>query len=96
MDKQNSTGQLMFHLFAAFAEFERNLILERSTAGREAARTRGRFGGRPEKFTEKDIEMLKTLADNGRPIKDIAKMWNISRTTVYRYLNKSSEKTSLK
>ncbi|MEK4567036.1 recombinase family protein [Alkalihalobacillus sp. FSL R5-0424] len=96
MDKQNSTGQLMFHLFAAFAEFERNLILERSTAGREAARTRGRLGGRPEKFTEKDIEMLKTLANNGTPIKDIAKMWNISRTTVYRYLNKSSEVPSTK
>ncbi|KMK76300.1 recombinase family protein [Alkalihalobacillus pseudalcaliphilus] len=96
MDKKNSTGQLMFHLFAAFAEFERNLILERSAAGREAARSRGRLGGRPEKFTEKDIAMLKTLVANGTPIKDIAKMWNISRTTVYRYLNKSSEETGLK
>ena len=45
MDKSSSTGQLMFHLFAAFAEFERNLILERSAAGRAAARARGRFGG---------------------------------------------------
>lgn len=48
MDKSSSTGQLMFHLFAAFAEFERDLILERSAAGRAAARARGRFGGRPE------------------------------------------------
>lgn len=48
MNKSSSTGQLIFHLFAAFAEFERNLILERSVAGREAARARGRFGGRPE------------------------------------------------
>lgn len=45
MDKSSSTGQLLFHLFAAFAEFERNLILERSSAGRIAARARGRFGG---------------------------------------------------
>lgn len=88
MDKSSSTGQLMFHLFAAFAEFERNLILERSAAGREAARARGRFGGRPEKLTSKDVALLKTLADNGTPIKTIAESWNISRTTVYRYLNK--------
>ncbi|MFS0785016.1 recombinase family protein [Shouchella sp. 1P09AA] len=88
MDKANSTGQLMFHLFAAFAEFERNLILERSAAGREAARSRGRLGGRPEKFTNKDIEMLKTLVSNGTPIKDIAEMWGVSRTTIYRYLEK--------
>ena len=43
MDKSSSTGQLLFHLFAAFAEFERNLILERSSA--VAARARGRYGG---------------------------------------------------
>lgn len=91
MDKSSSTGQLMFHLFAAFAEFERNLILERSAAGRVAARARGRLGGRPEKFTEKDIEQLKTLVDNGMPIKNIAESWGISRTTVYRYLNKKEQ-----
>ncbi|MGY3712156.1 recombinase family protein [Lactococcus petauri] len=88
MDKSSSTGQLMFHLFAAFAEFERNLILERSTAGRAAARARGRLGGRPEKFTEKDIALLKTLVDNGTPIKNIADSWGASRTTIYRYMNK--------
>ncbi|MCM3541140.1 recombinase family protein [Priestia endophytica] len=91
MDKKNSTGQLMFHLFAAFAEFERNLILERSAAGREAARARGRLGGRPEKFTPKDLDMLQTLVSNGTPIKDIAAMWNVSRTTIYRYLDKLAE-----
>ncbi len=64
MDKSSSTGQLMFHLFAAFAEFERNLILERSAAGRAAARARGRFGGRPEKLSEQDLELLKTLVDS--------------------------------
>ena len=71
MDKSSSTGQLMFHLFAAFAEFERNLILERSAAGREAARARGRFGGRPEKLDTQDLELLKTLVDSGTPIKAI-------------------------
>lgn len=94
MDKSNSTGQLMFHLFAAFAEFERNLILERSAAGRAAARARGRFGGRPEKLKNSDLVLLKTLVDNGTPIKIIAEKWGVSRTTIYRYLNKINKKES--
>ena len=88
MDKSSSTGQLLFHLFAAFAEFERNLILERSSAGRIAARARGRYGGRPEKLNKQDLNLLKTLYDNGAPIKKIAEQWQVSRTTMYRYLNK--------
>jgi DNA invertase Pin-like site-specific DNA recombinase len=88
MDKSSSTGQLLFHLFAAFAEFERNLILERSSAGRMAARARGRYGGRPEKLNKQDLLLLKTLYDNGTPIKTIAEQWKVSRTTIYRYLNK--------
>lgn len=92
MDKSSSTGQLMFHLFATFAEFERNLILERSAAGRAAARARGRFGGRPEKLKTQDLELLKTLVDSGTPIKTIAERWNVSRTTIYRYLDKMEEK----
>ena len=88
MDKSSSTGQLLFHLFAAFAEFERNLILERSSAGRIAARARGRYGGRPEKLNKQELKLLKTLYDNGTPIKTIAEQWKVSRTTIYRYLNK--------
>ncbi|MEF7566046.1 recombinase family protein [Cytobacillus firmus] len=88
MDKASATGQLMFHLFAAFSEFERNLIKERSAAGRAAARARGRLGGRPEKLDKKELEMLKTLVESGTPITDIAQRWGVSRTTVYRYLEK--------
>jgi len=88
MDRTSATGQLMFHLFAAFAEFERNLIQERSAAGRAAARARGRLGGRPEKFNQKDIEMMKALVQNKTPIKDVAEKWGVSRTTIYRYLAK--------
>lgn len=88
MDRSNATGQLMFHLFAAFAEFERNLIQERSAAGRAAAKARGRLGGRPEKFGKKEIEMMKALANNGTPIKDIALMLETTRATVYRYIKK--------
>ncbi|WP_155966725.1 recombinase family protein [Paenisporosarcina sp. TG-14] len=88
MDRSNATGQLMFHLFAAFAEFERNLIQERSAAGRVAAKGRGRLGSRPEKYGEKDVEMMKALIDGGTPIKDVAERWGVSRTTIYRYLER--------
>ncbi|MGJ5713546.1 recombinase family protein [Staphylococcus auricularis] len=96
MDKSSSTGQLLFHLFAAFAEFERNLILERSSAGRIAARARGRYGGRPEKLNQRDLNLLKTLYDNGTPIKTIAEQWQVSRTTIYRYLNKLEDEENEK
>lgn len=76
----------MLHLFAAFAEFERNLILERSVVGRAATRARGPFGNRPEKLTSSDLDLLKTLVDSGTPIKTIAGRWGVSRTTIYRYL----------
>lgn len=69
MNKSSSTGQFIFHLFA---EFDRNLILEKSIAGRVAASARGRFGGRPEKFTTEDIDSIKMLVANGTPIKTIA------------------------
>jgi DNA invertase Pin-like site-specific DNA recombinase len=89
MNKSSSTGQLLFHLFAAFAEFERNLILERSTAGRISARARGRYGAETrEKLTNQDVKLLKTLYDSGTSIKTIAEKWQVSRTTIYRYLNK--------
>ncbi len=61
MDKSSATGQLIFHLFAAFAEFERNSIQERSAAGRVAARARGRLGGRPEKATTKRYRDVKSI-----------------------------------
>ncbi|MGQ3740293.1 recombinase family protein [Bacillus sp. Fil] len=88
MDRSSATGQLMFHLFASFAEFERNLIRERTEAGRIAARARGRFGGRPEKLGEKEQQMIQTLVSKKTPIKDIAQILKISRTTVYCYLQK--------
>ncbi|EUG50872.1 helix-turn-helix domain-containing protein, partial [Staphylococcus aureus] len=68
------------------------LILERSSAGRIAARARGRYGGRPEKLNKQDLNLLKTLYDNGTPIKTIAEQWQVSRTTIYRYLNKLEDK----
>ncbi|GAB5797601.1 hypothetical protein JMUB7513_27250 [Staphylococcus aureus] len=67
-------------------------IRDSSSAGRIAARARGRYGGRPEKLNQKDLNLLKTLYDNGTPIKTIAEQWHVSRTTIYRYLNKLEDK----
>jgi DNA invertase Pin-like site-specific DNA recombinase len=71
IDKSSSKDQLLVHLFAAFSEFEPNLILERSSAGRIAALARGRYGGRSKNLNQKDLNLFKTLYDNGTPIEII-------------------------
>lgn len=79
------TGRLVFHLFASLAEFERNLIRERTMAGLKAARARGRLGGRPKKLTAKDLRTIQTLLKSGDiPVVTIAEQFGISRSTIYR------------
>ena len=78
----------MFHVFGALSEFERNLIKERTRAGLEAARARGRQGGRPEKLTSEQKELVKTLyANKGHSIGAICKMVGVGKTTLYKYIN---------
>jgi len=81
----SSAGKLIFHVFASLAEFERNLIRERTLAGLKAARARGRNGGRPRKLKAKDIQAIKALL-NARelPVQDIAERFGVSRSTLYR------------
>lgn len=87
IDTTTATGQLLFHMIAALAEFERNLIRERTNAGLAAARARGRKGGRPKGLDEAGQAMLKTLAaDKTIPVNEICKRLGISRSTFYRYL----------
>jgi DNA invertase Pin-like site-specific DNA recombinase len=88
IDTSTATGQLVFHIFGALAEFERNLIRERTIAGLEAARARGRLGGRPAlKETLSKVVMAKKLYnDKSNEIGDICKTLNISRATLYRYI----------
>ncbi len=81
----SSAGKLVFHLFAALAEFERNLIRERTMAGLKAARARGRVGGRPRKLTEKDKAMIRALmADPKNDVHEIARRFGVHRSTVYK------------
>jgi DNA invertase Pin-like site-specific DNA recombinase len=89
IDTAHHTGKLVFHLFAALAEFERDLIRERTLAGLAAARARGRQGGRKAKLNASDIRQLKAMhKDHSISIGEICKRLSISKTTLYRYLRK--------
>ena len=89
IDTATPTGKLIFHITGAFAEFERNIIRERTKAGIESARARGRKGGRPTKMTEERIKMAKILHnDKSLSINDILKQMNIKRGLFYRMLKK--------
>src|SRR5690348_7972823 len=85
MDTTTSGGKLIFHVFGSLAEFERNLIRERTLAGLRAARARGRNGGRPRKLKTKDIQVIKALMHAGElPVQDIADRFGVARSTLYR------------
>jgi DNA invertase Pin-like site-specific DNA recombinase len=87
IDTTTSGGKLIFHIFGALAEFERNLIRERTNAGLLAARARGRKGGRPKSLTGKKVAMAQELYNNKQnTIADICKSLTISRATLYRYI----------
>lgn len=89
IDTSTSGGKLIFHIFGALAEFERDIIRDRTNAGLEAARKRGRFGGRPKKMDKKKIALAKTLmADKSNSINDICEILHISKATLYRCLKK--------
>jgi DNA invertase Pin-like site-specific DNA recombinase len=93
IDTTTSGGRLVFNIFGSLAEFEREIIKERTQAGLQAARSRGRTGGRPKALTQKQVNMLHQLAaDKNRSVDEICKTLGISRMTFYRYVN--AERTS--
>jgi DNA invertase Pin-like site-specific DNA recombinase len=89
IDTLTATGQLVFHIFGALAEFERNLITERTMAGLEASRSRGRKGGRPRLISTagKVTTAKKLYRDRTLSIPEICKTLNISKATLYRWVN---------
>ena len=93
IDTNTSGGQLIFHIFGALAQFERELIRERTKAGLKAARVRGRLGGRPPVLSKQDIKKMKKHYDKGDlSVMDICKLFNITKPTLYRYLRNSEDK----
>jgi DNA invertase Pin-like site-specific DNA recombinase len=90
IDTTTSGGKLIFHVFGALAEFERDLIRERTQAGLLAARARGRRGGRPRTPALNDVKKVliaqSLYNDKNNTIADICKTLHISRSTLYRYV----------
>lgn len=94
MDTTTTNGKLIFHIFGALAEFERNLIRERTQAGLAAARARGRRGGRPPALDDKKREMAVQLYKTGeRSVKEICQIMGISPPTFYSYMREAKPST---
>ena len=88
IDTTTANGRLVFGIFASLAEFERELIAERTRAGLAAARARGRNGGRPRKMDRKMLRMaMSAMADRETQAKDLARRLGITTTTLYMYVN---------
>ena len=83
---EGAMGKAMLTIMAAFAQLERDTMLERTRAGLDAAAANGRMGGRPRKVGDTDTAKARQLRDKGIAATDIAKMLGVSRATVYRYL----------
>lgn len=89
IDTTTPGGKLVFHVFGALAEFEREIIRERTKAGLTAARARGRKGGRPKVMDDKKVAIATSLLkDSKYSIDDVCKTLNVSRPTLYRHLKK--------
>ena len=87
IDTTTPGGKLVFHLFAALAEFERGVIRERTLAGLQAARARGRTGGRPPALQAKDLAVARALLQDPQiTVREVAKHLGVAASTLYRHL----------
>src|SRR3954466_14290904 len=87
IDTTTAGGRLIFHIFGALAEFERGVIRERTLAGLEAARSRGRKGGRPRLMNDESLIVAQALLRDGLlTVKDIAKQIGVSEATLYKHM----------
>jgi len=90
IDTTSSGGKLIFQVFGALSEFERNIIRERTHAGLAAARARGRTGGRPKALNTQQRKLLVKLYKSGEhSVADICSLLNISKPTLYKYLEEA-------
>jgi DNA invertase Pin-like site-specific DNA recombinase len=91
IDTTTSGGKLIFHIFASLAEFERDIIRERTKAGLASARSRGRLGGRPSVMSAKKLKMARSLyTDAKTQVAEICEELRISRATFYRHIGSAA------
>ncbi|MEH6807166.1 MAG: recombinase family protein [Rhodococcus erythropolis] len=86
IDTTTSGGKLIYSIFGALAEFERNLIRERTNMGLAVARAQGRLGGRPPAMSGAQIKQAKRMRSGGMSLADIREVLGVSRSTLYRHL----------
>lgn len=86
IDTSTSAGRFFFHVMASLAQMERELLIERTKAGLDVARKRGRIGGRKRKMTDSKLKSAKKLLSDGVPSKDVARDLGISVPTLYRWI----------
>ena len=92
IDTDSSTGRLVFHIFGALAEFERGLIRERTQAGLQAARARGRKGGRRKRLgPDQRAHAVNLYRSREHTVKEICSLMGISRATLYAYVDELSK-----
>jgi len=88
IDTRTASGRLVFGIFASLAEFERELIRERTIAGLMSARARGRNGGRPYKMTVPKLRLAQAaMAKRGTRVGDLCRELGVSRQTLYRFVD---------
>jgi len=86
IDYSTSTGRMLAGIFAALAEYERELIHERAAAARAAAHLRGRHTGRPPRLTPTQTRQVRSLRDGGESLTELVRTFGVSRATIYRAL----------
>ena len=93
IDTDSPTGQLVFHIFGALAEFERALIRERTQAGLQAARARGRKGGRRKRLDrDQRVHAVELYRSRKHTVKKICGLMGISRATLYAYVDEFTDR----
>ena len=84
IDTTTANGRLMFHMFSALSEFERGLLVERTKAGLQAAKAKGRTGGRPAALGDHSKTLAREMHTSGKTVTQIADTPRVSRATIYR------------
>jgi DNA invertase Pin-like site-specific DNA recombinase len=88
LDTTTNGGRLIFHIFAAIAEFERGLIVERTMVGLAEAKRKGHYGGHPPGLTGEQAKLARQMIDSGASVAAVARSLDVSRATVYRHMER--------
>jgi len=96
IDTTTTGGKLVFHIMGSLAEFERDLIKERTKAGMKAAQKRGKHVGRPKSLSSGQVQHMKEMLDAGKTQAEVAELLGVSANTVGRELRKMDDKTIIK